>query len=170
MQHRKVLPKGENLKNLWPADPSNKNEFVPLQADRFESAGNTTPKIIRLSEEDEQNLLREVSVPDGFKATIFASPPAVNYPVFVASSVDGTLFVSSDGNGSLGRDPSRGRIIRLRDLDGDGRADETKVFCEVDAPRGLVWDRDRLFVMHPPNLSVFFDHDDDGIADEQRAW
>ena len=88
-----------------------------MQADRFESAGNTTPKIIRLSEEDEQNLLREVSVPDGFKATIFASPPAVNYPVFVASSVDGTLFVSSDGNGSLGRDPSRGRIIRLRDLD-----------------------------------------------------
>ena len=166
---KEILPKGENLKDLWPADPSNKNEFVPLQADRFESAGNTTPKIIRLSEEDEQNLLREVSVPDGFKATIFASPPAVNYPVFVASSVDGTLFVSSDGNGSLGRDPSRGRIIRLRDLDGDGRADETKVFCEVDAPRGLVWDRDRLFVMHPPNLSVFFDHDDDGIADEQRT-
>ena len=42
----------------------------------------------------------------------------------------------------------------LRDTNGDGRADETKVFCEVDAPRGLVWDHDRLYLVHPPHLSV----------------
>jgi len=77
--------------------------------------------------------------------------------------------VSSDGNGSLGRDPERGRVIRLRDLDGDGRADESKVFCEIDAPRGLVWDHDRLYLMHPPHLSAFIDHDGDGVADEQQT-
>ncbi|MCA9136424.1 MAG: c-type cytochrome, partial [Planctomycetales bacterium] len=56
-----------------------------------------------------------------------------------------------------------------RDTDGDGRADESKVFCEVDAPRGLVWDHDRLYLMHPPNLSAFIDHDGDGVADEQKT-
>ena len=166
---KEVTPKGSTISSIWPADPALKDRFEPLQAERYESEGNTRPEIASLTPEQEAEILREVKVPEGFKVTLFAAPPAVNYPVFVAASVDGTLYVSSDGNGSLGRDPSRGRIIRLRDVDGDGRADETKVFCEIDAPRGLLWDRDRLFVMHPPNLSVFLDHDQDGVADEQRT-
>ena len=166
---KEIAVNAEGIKKLWPADPENKNEFKPLQADRYETSGNLPPQIKSLTREQELALLKDVTVPDGFEATLFATPPAVNYPVFVASSVDGVLYVSSDGNGSLGRDPSRGRILRLRDLDGDGRADESKVFCEIDAPRGLLWDRDRLFVMHPPNLSVFFDHDGDGVADEQKT-
>lgn len=166
---KELRPIGDGIGPLWPADLAKKDQFVPLAVNQYVSSGNTIPKIAALSEAEEAEILKEVKVPEGFKATIFAAPPAVNYPVFVASSVDGTLYVSSDGNGSLGRDPMRGRIIRLRDLNGDGRADETKVFCEVDAPRGLLWDRDRLFVMHPPNLSVFFDHDGDGVADEQKT-
>ncbi|KLU01789.1 hypothetical protein RISK_006288 [Rhodopirellula islandica] len=161
---------GEGIGPLWPADPkSDKGKFEPLAADPYTNRGNLPPRIVELSAEQEAAILRDVQVPDGFTATVFASPPAVNYPVFVAAGVDGTLFVSSDGNGSLGRNPERGRVIRLRDLDGDDRADETKVFCEIDAPRGLVWDHDRLYVMHPPNLSVFFDHDGDGVADEQKT-
>ncbi len=162
--------KGAGIGTLWPADPdTDAAKFVPLQADAYVKGGNTLPKIEPLTAAAEAAILNDVRVPDGFDVTVFAAPPAVNYPVFVAAGVDGTLFVSSDGNGSLGRDPRRGRVIRLRDLDGDGRADETKVFCEIDSPRGLVWDRDRLYVMHPPNLSVFFDHDADGVADEQKT-
>jgi hypothetical protein len=71
----------------------------------------------------EAEILKDVKVPAGFDATIFAAPPMANYPVFIAAAPNGTLYVSSDGNGSLGRDPHRGRILRLRDLDGDGRAD-----------------------------------------------
>ncbi len=137
--------------------------------DALAKSGNTVPRIEKLSATEEAAILKDVQVPDGFEATVFASPPAVNYPVFVAASVDGTLYVSSDGNGSLGRSPQRGRIIRLRDLDGDGRADETKVFCEIDAPRGLLWDHDRLYVMHPPHLSAFIDTDGDGVADQQKT-
>ena len=155
---------------LWPADVQAKaDKFVPMAADRYQTRGNVPPRIEKLTPQAEAAILRDVRVPDGFTATVFASPPAVNYPVFVAADVNGTLYVSSDGNGSLGRNPERGRVIRLRDLDGDGRADETKVFCEIDAPRGLVWDHDRLYLMHPPNLSVFFDHDGDGVADEQKT-
>ena len=166
---REVKLKGEGIGPLWPADvKNNKGAFVPLQGNPFAKSGNTIPRIEKLSAADEAAILKDVQIPEGFEATVFASPPAVNYPVFVAASVDGTLYVSSDGNGSLGRDPQRGRVIRLRDLDGDGRADETKVFCEIDAPRGLVWDHDRLYVMHPPHLSAFIDTNGDGIADQQK--
>ena len=55
------------------------------------------------------DLLRDVKAPEGFSATVFAGPDLARYPVFVAATVDGTLFVSSDGNGSLDREPHRGR-------------------------------------------------------------
>ena len=91
------------------------------------------------------DLLAELTPPEGFVATVFATPSMANYPVFVAATADGTLFVSSDGNGSVGRDPHRGRVLRLRDTDDDGTADEVKEFVkDLDSPRGLVWVDDRL--------------------------
>jgi putative membrane-bound dehydrogenase-like protein len=117
----------------------------------------------------EAELLKDVKVPAGFEAAIFAKPPMANYPVFIAAAPDGTLYVSSDGNGSLGRDPHRGRVLRLRDLDNDGRADEVKEFVkDVDSPRGLVWDHDRLYLLHPPHISEYIDKDGDGIAEDSR--
>lgn len=114
-------------------------------------------------------LLSEVKVAEGFRATLFARPPAVSYPVFVATEPDGTTYVSVDRNGSLDREPRRGSIQRLRDLDGDGRADESKLFVpDVDSPRGLVWMRDRLIVLHPPHLTAFIDADHDGIAESSQ--
>ena len=118
----------------------------------------------------EQAELADVKLPEDFEATLFATPPAVNYPVFVAAAPDGTAYVSVDKNGSLDREPHRGSVYRLRDIDGDGRADESKLFiADVDSPRGLVWDHDRLYLMHPPHLSAFIDHDGDGISDEQQT-
>ena len=166
---REVSLKGEGINTLWPTKPDGKPfTYEPKLADPYAKKGNLPPEIKPLSEAQEAAILKDVKVADGFEATVFAAPPAVNYPVFVAAAPDGTLYVSSDGNGSLGRDPERGRVIRLRDIDGDGRADETKVFCEVDAPRGLVWDHDRLYLMHPPHLSAFIDVDGDGVADKQE--
>lgn len=142
---------------------------VPAEtADPYAKEGNVPPKIVKLTPEEEAAILKDVKVAEGFEVTLFANSAAANYPVFVAAEPDGTLYVSSDGNGSLGRNPKRGRVIRLRDLDGDGRADETKVFCEVDAPRGLVWDHDRLYLVHPPHLSEFIDADHDGVAEKQN--
>jgi len=117
----------------------------------------------------ERELLGECKLPEGFEATLFAYPPAVNYPVFVAAAPDGTLFVSSDKNGSLDRELKRGSIIRLKDLDGDGRADQSNLYVDnVDSPRGIVWDHDRLYVLHPPHLSAFIDENNDGVSDRQE--
>ncbi len=116
------------------------------------------------------DLRSDLKVPTGFSATIFARPPLVNYPVFVSAAPDGTLYVSSDGNGSTSRDKHRGRIVRLRDTDGDGRADESVDFVpDVDSPRGVVWDHDRIYVLHPPTISMFRDGDGDGVAEEHKV-
>lgn len=115
-------------------------------------------------------LIKEVQFPPEFEVSIFATPPAVNYPVFVAAAPDGTLYVSSDGNGSIDRKAHRGRVLRVRDLDGDGRADEVRVLVpDVDSPRGLVWDHDRLYLLHPPHISEFIDRDGDGMAESSRV-
>ena len=117
----------------------------------------------------ETELLGECRLPEGFDATVFAGPPAVNYPVFVAAAPDGTLFVSSDKNGSLDREAKRGSVIRLKDRDGDGRADQSNLYVDdVDSPRGLVWDQDRLYLLHPPHLSAFIDENGDGVSDRQE--
>jgi putative membrane-bound dehydrogenase-like protein len=132
--------------------------------------GTATEAVKATVSNDDAKVLSDVRVPPEFDVSVFATPPAANYPVYVAAAPDGTLFVSSDKNGSLDRKPKRGSIVRLKDLDGDGRADQSNLFvADVDSPRGSVWDHDRLYLIHPPHLSVFIDHDGDGVSDEQKV-
>ncbi len=120
--------------------------------------------------EKEIELLKTVKVPENFEATIFAMPPAVNYPTFVKATPDGIVFVSQDKNGSLAREKNHGSILRCVDLDGDGRADQVNRFvANLDSPRGLEWDGEWLYCLHPPNLSRFRDTDGDGVADETEV-
>lgn len=132
--------------------------------------GNVPPKITKLTREQEAAILKDVKVADGFDVSLFATSSAANYPVYVASAPGGDLYVASDGNGSLGRAPERGRIMRLRDTDNDGRADQVTEFVkELDSPRGMVWDHDRLYVIHPPDVSCFIDADGDGVSETKET-
>ncbi len=143
-----LLPLGLSIASAQPAAPAPKAEPPP-----------------RLTPEQ---LIELVKAPPEFRVSLFATSDQVNYPVSVAAAPDGTLYVASDANSSLGTALGRGRIVRLRDTNEDGRADEVTQFASVDSPRGLVWDRDRLYVMHPPHLSVFFDRDGDGVSEESQ--
>jgi hypothetical protein len=63
-----------------------------------------------------------------------------------------------------------GRIIRCRDKDGDGKADEFVHFVpDVDSPRGGHFVGDTLYLIHPPFLSSFRDTNGDGVADEKKV-
>lgn len=104
--------------------------------------------------------LAEVKPAAGFQVTMFAHPPDISYPACIACKPDGDVFVGVDTNGSLGKKPGGGRIVLCRDTDGDGKADKFVDFAKVESPRGLIWDRDRLYVLHPPFLSVFPDKGD----------
>jgi putative membrane-bound dehydrogenase-like protein len=119
--------------------------------------------------EQAKTVLQHVRFDSDFEFTTFAAPPMVNSPVFVSAAPDGTLFVSSDPNGSVGTTRGLGRIVRLRDTDGDGIADAANDFAKVDAPRGLVAHGSTVFVLHPPHISAFIDRDGDGVADEEKV-
>lgn len=133
----------------------------------------------QLAERSEEQILKTVTLPEGYEATVFAKPPETGYPTSVSAAVDGTIFVAVDENGSLGRDrnepgKAHGKVLRLRDTKGTGHADEIKTFCEVESPRGVIWDGPKgngpgvLYVMHPPNLTAYYDDDGDGKADRQE--
>lgn len=122
----------------------------------------------------DEDILKSVKLPEGYAATVFAKPPELGYPTSVSAAVDGTIFVAVDENGSIDRKEGRGRVVRMRDTDGDGKADDFKVFAEMDSPRGVIWDGPSgtapgtLYVMHPPNLTAYTDTDGDGKADKQE--
>ena len=112
-----------------------------------------------------------LEAPAGFEATLFAGPPDVNYPTAItaAGTAPGVLFVAVDRNGSLDQERGRGEIVRAEDTDGDGHADRFTTFVDsVESPRGLVYDGETLYVMHPPTLTAYQDTDGDRRADQAR--
>ncbi len=125
----------------------------------------------RPSEDRSAKLLKGIKVPTGWELSLFAAPPDVHYPTCLAAAPTGEVFVGVDENGSLDAKPGRGRVVRCVDKDGDGTADEFKVFAEMDSPRGLVWDGSTrtLYVQHPPTITAHQDADGDGIADREEV-
>ncbi len=110
-----------------------------------------------------------LAVPSGFETRTFAAPPEVDYPTAVMAAANGDVYVPCDRNGSLGKDKGMGRVMRCRDTNGDGRADEFVAFVpDVDSPRGGHFVGDTLYLVHPPYLSAFRDTDGDGVADERK--
>ncbi len=110
------------------------------------------------------------ALPEGFEMREFAAPPNADYPAAITAAPNGDVYVSSDQNGSLGKDKNMGRIIRCRDTDGDGKADEFVHFVpKVDSPRGGHFVGDTLYLIHPPFLSSFRDTNGDGVAEEKKV-
>ena len=111
----------------------------------------------------------DVQAPSEFDVSLFAAPPLVNYPVCLTAAPDGVVFVGVDEQGSLGKKPGGGRIMRCIDADGDGRAERINEFAKVDHPRGLIYDHHQLWVLHPPMLTRFTDDDRDGVAERRET-
>ncbi len=75
-----------------------------------------------------------------------------------------------DGNGTLTGYPHLGRIVRLRDTNRDGTADEVKAFVpDIDTPRGVLWNHDHLIVLAPPDVTAYYDRNGDGIPEEKKT-
>lgn len=110
------------------------------------------------------------ALPEGYELTNWAEPFDIEYPTAITAAADGTVYVSVDKNGSLGKDKHMGSVISCRDTDGDGKADKFVNFVpDVDSPRGGHFVRDTLYLIHPPFLSAFRDTTGDGVADEHKV-
>lgn len=113
------------------------------------------------------NTATAAELPEGFKLTTFAKPPQISYPTGLAVAATGEVYVSVDLNSSLDTEPNRGSIVKCVDTDNDGVADVFTHFVpNIDSPRGMCFVGDTLYVVHPPFLSAFRDHNQDGVADE----
>ncbi|MCZ4222962.1 DUF7133 domain-containing protein [Pedobacter rhodius] len=118
------------------------------------------------------------SKPNPTELTIstFAGPNITPSPACLAVAPTGEVYVGVDMIGSLGKDPGKGRILKLVDKDNDGKLDEHIAFADVDNPRGIIVQGNKVFVLHTTfsketkeatgmNLVVFEDNDGDGKAD-----
>lgn len=114
------------------------------------------------------------SVPDDLETKLFAGPEITPCPAVIAAAPTGEVYVGVDLQGSLGKKPDMGSIVRLVDTNQDGTADQVTTYAQVDNPRGLVAIGDQLIVLHctqkdgkPHNqqISVFTDADHNGVAD-----
>jgi putative membrane-bound dehydrogenase-like protein len=110
-------------------------------------------------------------VPKGFKATLFACDPLIEYPSVIALGPrPGTVFVAHDYLTGLGVKIERRDEIRLvEDSDGDGYADKSTVFAAgLNSIQGLAYHAGTVYAMHAPLLTALRDTDGDGVADERR--
>jgi putative membrane-bound dehydrogenase-like protein len=118
---------------------------------------------------DDKTIGEVVKAPPGFRVRLFAAPPQVGYPVTLSVAPDGAMYVAVDEQGSLGRTPGGGRIMRCLDDDGDGKADRVNIFAKTDHPRGVIAQDGKVWVLHPPYLSVFRDENGDGASDHEEV-
>lgn len=114
--------------------------------------------------------------PAGISVSHFAGSDLTPSPACLAVAPSGEVYVGIDMIGSLGKDSGKGRIVRLKDTNQDGKADAHTIFAEVNNPRGILVNGDKVFVLHTTfnnetgkannmDLVVFEDLNQDGIAD-----
>lgn len=109
-------------------------------------------------------------LPEGFKATAFASEPDVRQPIAMAVDGRGRVWVAENYSygpfGDRFTNPLRDRIVILEDTDGDGVHDKRTVFADnlhvlssVEVGFGGVW------ALALPNLIFIPDRDGDDKPD-----
>lgn len=110
-------------------------------------------------------------VPAGFKATLFACDPLIEYPSAVALGPrPGSIYLAIDYMTGLGTEIVRHDEIRLvEDTDGDGYADKATVYAEgFNSIEGLTYHGGTVYAMHAPFWTALRDTDGDGKADQRR--
>src|SRR5262245_40667372 len=109
------------------------------------------------------------TLPDGFRATLFAGEPDVVQPIAMCFDDRGRLWVAECMSyPKWHSDPKQGRdrILIFEDTDGDGQFDKRTVFADkLSNVSGLVWGFGGIWVCSIPNLIFIPDKNGDDIPD-----
>ncbi|HEY1600790.1 MAG TPA: PVC-type heme-binding CxxCH protein [Pirellulales bacterium] len=106
---------------LHDAKPAIPNVVVPQPLDVYAHAGL-----------DPQEAARTMTVPEGFRVTLFAGEPDVEQPIAQAIDDRGRLWVAEAYSYPIRvpRDQAHDRLLIFEDTDGDGHFDTRKVFAD----------------------------------------
>lgn len=129
---------------------------------------------LSLAERQEaRNATKALTTTEGLAVALFAGEPQVINPTNIAVDEKGRVWVCESYNYAVPDEEQKesgGRISILTDTDGDGVADERKVYYQgedVHLALGINKLGNRLFVSRSPHLLVFTDHDGDDIPDQK---
>jgi putative membrane-bound dehydrogenase-like protein len=132
-------------------------------------------------EKDERNPetgLADLKVYEGLEVTLFASEPMFSNPTNIDIDSRGRVWVCEAfnyRNQYNPKNPTRtegDRIMILEDTDGDGKADNSKVFyqgTDVNAALGICVLGNKVIVSCSPNVFVFTDDNGDDIPDRKEV-
>ncbi len=115
------------------------------------------------------------TLPAGFTIELVAGPPLVDRPITADFDEQGRLYVA-DSSGSNEKVDVQvktrpHRIVRLEDIDGDGKFDRAAVFADkMMFPEGTMWRQGSLYVAGVPQIWKLTDTDGDGVADRREVW
>jgi len=114
---------------LYAERPSFPNELDPAKASAAAEMPMDTIKFAGLSPED---AAKEMTLPPGFKATLFAGEPDVKQPIAFAIDDRGRLWVAEAYTYPIRAPEGQGRdrILVFEDTNGDGKFDRRTVFME----------------------------------------
>jgi putative membrane-bound dehydrogenase-like protein len=123
----------------------------------------------------------ELYLPDDLEAKLWAASPMFYNPTNIDVDSKGRLWITEAVNyRNYNNDSTKAlhhqqgdRVIILEDRDGDGEADESKVFVQdrdLISPLGIAVIGNKVFVSCSPNLIVYTDEDADDHPDKKEIF
>jgi putative membrane-bound dehydrogenase-like protein len=121
--------------------------------------------------------LADLKAYEGLEVTLFASEPMFSNPTNMDIDAKGRLWITEAYNYRNQYNPKNpvrrkgDRIMILEDTDGDGKADESKVFyqgTDVNAALGICVLGNKIIVSCSPNVFLFTDKDENGEFDPSK--
>ncbi|MFT5466734.1 MAG: putative membrane-bound dehydrogenase-like protein, partial [Verrucomicrobiales bacterium] len=118
-----------------------------------------------------EDALASLKIHEDLKAQLFASEPLMLSPSAIDVDHRGRVWVCEVINyrRHKGKRPEGDRILIIEDKDGDGKADDAKVFyqgTDVDSAHGICVLGDRVIISAGEEVFSLYDRDGDGKADE----
>ncbi|WP_276371070.1 PVC-type heme-binding CxxCH protein [Chryseolinea sp. H1M3-3] len=156
----------ETFKNEMPKLVYRDEENIPNYEKRDPAPKFQEP----LSPEESKKLIQ---IPVGFDLELFASEPDIINPIAMEWDEKGRLWVveTVDYPNSVRDDKGAGddRIKICEDTDGDGKADNFKVFAEnLNIPTSIVFANGGIIISQAPHFIFLKDTDGDDVADVKK--
>jgi putative membrane-bound dehydrogenase-like protein len=108
---------------------------------------------------------KNMVLPDGFHASVFAAEPNVVQPVSFCVDARGRIIVAEALNYGAWQPTGKDRVVILEDK-GDGKGVQRKVFYEgLNYITGIEAGFGGVYVMSPPSLYFIADKDGDDVPD-----